>query len=105
MFARLLLTLVLSLSMLTPALADQAYVQASAWAVNRLPVMPGQAMHGRCVVQSSFSGNASLQLIVENKKIRGAVFIVTEPIFKKEGRSLDVTVSVNSKAFEFLPRQ
>lgn len=83
------------------ALADQAYIQANAWAVNRLPQMPGQAPHARCMMQTSFSGTASLQLVTENQKLRGVIVILTEPVFKEEGRDISVTLTVDKKAFEF----
>lgn len=89
------------LLMSSTALADQAYIQASPWVVNRLPVMEGQDFHQRCVVQTSFTGTASVQFIAEGKKLRGAIFILTEPLFKEEGRSMDVTLTAGGKSFEF----
>lgn len=97
----LLLSLLL---MSSTALADQAYIQANAWAVNLLPVMPGQEKHARCMMQTSFSGTASLQFITENQKLRGVIAILTEPVFKEEGRDLSVVLTVDQKPFEFPAR-
>lgn len=83
------------------ALADQAYIQANAWAVNRLASMPGQSPHSRCLLQTSFSGTSSVQFIAEGQKIRGAIFVLTEPVFQEEGRTIDVSITLDKKAWEF----
>ena len=96
------ISLLLSFLLLSStALADQAYIQANAWAVNRLPVMPGQAPHSRCLLQTSFSGTSSVQFIAEGQKIRGAIFVLTEPVFQEEGRTIDVSLTLDKKAWEF----
>lgn len=85
----------------TAVLADQAYIQSSPWVVNRLPVLAGQDYHQRCVVQTGFTGASSVQFITEGNKLRGAIFILTEPVFKEGGKSLDVTLTAGNKSFEF----
>lgn len=102
--SRLFVTTSLLLLTSTAAFADQAYIQSAPWVVSRLPVMEGQDFHQRCMVQASFTGTASVQFIAEGKKLRGAVFILTEPVFKEEGRSLDITLTAGGKSFEFPAR-
>lgn len=85
----------------TTAFANQAYIQARAWQVDRLPVLKGQAAHRRCIMQTGFSGTASMQYIADTKRLRGAVIIVTEPIFKEAGRDLDITLTAGREGFEF----
>lgn len=85
----------------TTAHANQAYIQARGWQVDRLPIMKGQAPHQRCIMQTGFSGTASMQYIAEGKRLRGAIVIVTEPVFKEAGRPLDITLKAGRDGFEF----